>query len=398
MSLTTLHTTTAAEQAFWRAQVPTTDLDGLAAMESVYTAWLRDEARYVVYPMSRWDNAVKAYRTDARLERESAALAQEVWTFTLAVARNDRATLEKFALNAARAAAFWVGGEDATAASKAVRAAVKSALRGRDAHREDIEAEVTEKAAHYITAGITQGTEAPLSGRMEENMPLLDIFGLVGALEYFHALRPALAAADRRELALSSANLARDTRRALDDATYVLSGASVKEKDAARSLAAHRSRLAGMPDEERVVAEAERIIAVAALSGDYRRAAEDAEWMLADRLSASAEALLEAGLDFAADEDDEDDEDENAPAYAVAEGTWDALAVEFGVQSGEELQAVIAERVAAEAKAAGDTEAESGFITALTGDSKSARTQRLRRAAKKLDMDKVREVLAAALV
>jgi len=398
MSLTTLHTTTAAEQAFWRAQVPTTDLDGLTAMEGVYTAWLRDEARYVVYPMSRWDNAAKAYRTDARLERESAALAQEVWTFTLAVARNDRATLKKFALNAARAAAFWVGGEDATAASKAVRAAVKAALRGRDAHREDIEAEVTEKAAHYISAGVTKGTEAPLSGRVEEHMPLLDIFGLVGALEYFHALRPALAAADRHELALSSANLARDTRRALDDATYVLSGASIHEKDAARSLAAHCSRLAGMSDEERVVAEAERVVAVATLSGDYRRAAEDAEWMLADRLSASVDALLEAGLDFAAEEDEDDDEAEEAPLYAVAEGTWDAVAIEFGVQTGAELQAVIAERIATDAMAAGDKNAKTGFITALTGDSKCAHAQRLRRAAKKLDMDKVREVLAAALV
>lgn len=398
MSLTTLHTTTAAEQAFWRAQVPTTDLDGLAAMESVYTAWLRDEARYVVYPMTRWDREAKAYRTDARLERESAALAQEVWTFTLAVARNDRATLEKFALNAARAAAYCRSGstsETFTAASRAVYAAVKSALFDRDSYKADVMAEVSEKAAHYITAGVTKGTEAPLSGRVEEHMPLLDVFGLAGALEYFHALRPALAAADRRELALSSANLTRDTRRALDDATCALSGASIHEKDAARSLAAHRSRLAGMADEERVVAEAERVVAVAKMTGDYRRAAEDAEWMLADRLSASADALLEAGLDFAADEDDED---ENAPTYAVAEGTWDALAVEFGVQSGEELQAVIAERVAAEAKAAGDTEAEGGFITALTGDSKSARTQRLRRVAKKLDMGKVREVLAAALV
>lgn len=398
MSLTTLHTTTAAEQAFWRAQVPTTDLDGLIAMEGVYTAWLRDEARYVVYPMTRWDREAKAYRTDARLERESAALAQEVWTFTLAVARNDRATLEKFALNAARAAAFWVGGEDATAASKAVRAAVKAALRGRDAHREDIEAEVTEKAAHYITAGVTKGTEAPLSGRVEEHMPLLDVFGLVGALEYFHALRPALAAADRRELALSSANLTRDTRRALDDASYALSGASVKEKDATRSLAAHRSRLAGMTDEERVVAEAERVVAVAKMTGDYRRAAEDAEWMLADRLSASADALLEAGLDFAAEEDEDDDEAEEAPLYAVAEGTWDAVAIEFGVQTGAELQAVIAERIATDAMAAGDKNAKTGFITALTGDSKCAHAQRLRRAAKKLDMDKVREVLAAALV
>lgn len=396
MSLTTLHADTAAEQAFWRAQVPTTNLDGLAEMEGVYTAWLRDEARYVVYPMSRWDREAKAYRTDARLERESAALAQEVWTFTLAVARKDRKTLTEFALNAARAAAFWVGGEDATAASKAVRAAVKAALRGRDAHREDIEAEVTEKAAHYISAGVTKGTEAPLSGRVEEHMPLLDVFGLVGALEYFHALRPALAAADRSELALSSANLARDTRRALDDATYVLSGASIHEKDAARSLAAHRSRLAGMPDEERVVAEAERVVAVATLSGDYRRAAEDAEWMLADRLSASADALLEAGLDFAADEDD--DEAAEAPQYAVAEGTWDAVAIEFGVQTGAELQAVIAERIATDAMAAGDKNAKTGFIAALTGDPKCAHAQRLRRAAKKLDMDKVRGVLAAALV
>ncbi|GAA2570533.1 hypothetical protein [Microbacterium binotii] len=397
MSLTALHADTAAEQAFWRSQIPTTDLDGLAEMEGVYTAWLRDEARYVVYSMSRWDREAKVWRTDARLEREAAALAQEVWTFTLAVARNDAKTLAEFALNAARAAAFWVGGEDATAASKAVRAAVKAALRGRDAHREDIEAEVTEKAAHYISAGVTKGTEAPLSGRVEEHMPLLDIFGLVGALEYFHALRPALAAADRHEITLSSANLARDTRRALDDATYMLSGASVKEKDAARSLAAHRSRLAGMSDEERVVAEAERVVAVATLSGDYRRAAEDAEWMLADRLSASADALLEAGLDFAADEDEDDDEAE-APQYAVAEGTWDAVAVEFGVQTGKELQAVIAERIAMDAKASGAKDVESGFITALTGDSKSAYSQRLRRAAKKLDMDKVRGVLAAALV
>lgn len=394
MSLTTLHTTTAAEQAFWRAQVPTTDLDGLTAMEGVYTAWLRDEARYVVYPMTRWDREAKAYRTDARLERESAALAQEVWTFTLAVARNDRATLEKFALNAARAAAFWVGGEDATAASKAVRAAVKAALRGRDAHREDITAEVTEKAAHYITAGVTKNTEAPLSGRVEENMPLLDIFGLVGALEYFHALRPALAAADRRELALSSSNLARDTRRALDDATCTLSGATVEEKDAARSLAAHRSRLAGMTDEERVVAEAERVVAVAKMTGDRRRAAEDAEWMLEDRLTASADALLDAGLDFAAEEDDED----AAPQYAVAEGTWDAVAVRFGVQSGEELQAVIAERMAKDAKAAGAKDVQTGFIAALTGDSTSARTRLLRRRADALDLDEVRAVLAAALI
>lgn len=390
-TLTELHADTASEQAFWRQQIPATDLDGLAAMEDVYVAWLREEARYVVYPMSRWDNATKSYRTDPRLEREAAALAQEVWTFTLAVARNDSKTLERFALNAARAAAYWVGGEDVTAASKAVKAAVNSALRGRDAHREDIEAEVSEKAAHYITAGVTQGTEAPLSGKVEEFMPLLDIFGLVGALEYFHALRPALAAADRAELALTDANLARDTRRALDDATYVLSGATVKEKDAARSLAAHRSRLAGMSDDERVVAEAERLVAVEALSGDYRRAAEEAEWMLEDRLSASADALLEAGVDFAADDDDDEDEDE-APQYAVAEGTWDAAAKQFGVATGDELQAVIAERMA---KDAGD---KGGFITALTGDAKSARTQRLRRAAKKLDLAQVREVLAAALV
>lgn len=400
MSIKTLHQDFTTELAFWQAQIPTTDLDGLAAMEAVYTAWLRDEARYVVYPTTRWDNEAKAYRMNDRLERESEALAREVWTFTLAVARKDaedRKFLSKFALNAARAAAFWVGGDDVTDASKAVRAAVKSALRGRDAHREDIEAEVTEKAAHYISAPLTAGAAAPLSGRVEEHMPLLDIFGLAGLLEYFRDLRSAIAAADRHELALTGANLARDARRALDTATRALSGATLEEKDAARSLAAHRSRLAGMTDDERVVAEAERVVAVAKMTGDRRRAAEDAEWMLEDRLTASADALLDAGLDFAADDEDADDEPQ-APVYAVTEGSWDALAPQFGVQDGAELQAVIAERMAADAKAAGDADAKGGFITALTGDAKSARTQVLRRRAKALDMDAVRSALSAALV
>ncbi|MEZ3155944.1 hypothetical protein AB1K56_03365 [Microbacterium sp. BWR-S6Y] len=398
MSLSTLHTDTVAEQTFWRQQVPATDLDGLAVMEDVYVAWLRDEARYVVYPMTRWDDTAKAYRTDARLESESAALAQEVWTFTLATARQndeDKKLLAAFALNAARAAAFWVGGEDVTAASKAVRAAVKSALRGRDAHRGDIESDVAEKAAHYITEPLTAGAAAPLSGRVEEHMPLLDIFGLVGALEYFHALRPALAAAERKELALSDANLARDTRRALDDATRALSGATVEEKDAARSLAAHRSRLAGMTDDERVVLEAERIVAISKMRGYRRWAAEDAAWMLDDRLTASADEMLDAGLDFAAEEDDEEPK---KPMYEVADGSWDALASQFGVQDGAELQAIIAERMATDRKAAGEERVQTGFIAALTGDAKSARAQALRRAAKKLDLDAVRTALAAALV
>lgn len=402
MSLTALHTDTAAEQAFWRSQIPTTDLDGLAEMEGVYTDWLRDEARYVVYPATRWDNGAKAYRTDARLEREAAALAQEVWTFTLAVARNDRKTLGKFALNAARAAAYCRSGstsETYTAASRAVYAAVKSALFDRDSHKADVLAEVSEKAAQYVTAGVMNGTEAPLSGRVEEHVPLLDVFGLVGALEYFHALRPALAAADRHELALSDTSLRREALRALDDATYVVT-ATRREKDAARGLAAHRALLEGMGAAERVVADAERIAYIASMDPKHRADAGRAQWVLDSHDASSVEALLDTGLDFAADEDEDEDGDEaaEAPLYAVAEGTWDAVAVEFGVQTGEELQAVIAERIATDAKAAGAKDVQTGFIAALTGDSKSARTQRLRRVAKKLDMGKVREVLAAALV
>lgn len=398
-TLTTLHADTAAEQAFWRQQIPTTDLDGLTAMESVYTAWLRDEARYIVCPMSRWDREAKAYRTDARLERESAALAQEVWTFTLAVARRDTKTLEKFALNAARAAAYCRSGstsETFTAASRAVYAAVKSALYDRDSYKVDVMAEVSEKAAHYITAGVTKGTEAPLSGRVEEHMPLLDIFGLVGTLEYFHALRSALAAAERRELTLSDVNLKRDAHVAQDDFALAVT-ATQREKYAARSLSAHRASLEEMPNAERPTAEADRVVRIAGLDQKYRTAHEHADSVLSAYNASSVEALLDAGLDFAADEDD-DDEVEEAPQYAVSEGTWDAVAVEFGVQSGEELQAVIAERIATDAKAAGAKDVESGFIAALTGDPKCAHAQRLRRAAKKLDMDKVRGVLAAALV
>ena len=399
MSLTALHADTAAEQAFWRSQIPTTDLDGLAEMEGVYTAWLRDEARYVVYPMSRWDREAKAYRTDARLERESAALAQEVWTFTLAVVRNDRKTLTEFALNAARAAAYCRSGstsETYTAASRAVYAAVKSALFDRDSYKADVMAEVSEKAAHYITVGVTKGAEAPLSGRVEEHMPLLDIFGLVGVLEYFHGLRPALAAADRRELTLSDVNLRRDAHVAQDDFALAVT-ATQREKYAARSLSAHRASLAGMTNAERLTTEADRVARIAGLDQKYRTAHEHADWVLGAYDASSVEALLDTGLDFAADEDD-DDEVEEAPQYAVAEGTWGAVAVQFGVQSGEDLQAVIAERIATDAKAAGAKDVQTGFIAALTGDSKSAHAQRLRRAAKKLDMNEVRAVLAAALV
>lgn len=399
MTLATLHTDFTSELAFWQAQIPECDLAGLAAMEDVYTAWLLEEARYVIYPATRFDRETQAFRTDARREREAAALATEAWLFVHAVATSDKDALDAFALNAARATTFWVGGDNATAASKAVRAIITKALRGRDAHREDIEAEVSEKAAHYISAGVTAGAAAPVSGNVEEHMPLMDVFGLAGLLEYLHALGPALAAADRSELALTGANLRRDTVRALDDLTYAFAGMTMDEKDAARSLAAHRSNLAGMTDEERVVAEAERITKNAAEKRPERvKAAAGAGALLDSRSAASVDMLSESGFDIAGADDEDDDDAPQEPRYEVIEGSWDALAPRFGVENGAELQAIIAERMAAEARAAGDPEAKGGFITALTGEAKSAKTQRLRKRAKALDLVEVRTALAAVLV
>lgn len=395
MTLATLHTDFTSELAFWQAQIPECDLAGLAAMEDVYTAWLLEEARYVIYPATRFDRETQAFRTDARREREAAALATEAWLFVHAVATSDKDALDAFALNAARATTFWVGGDNATAASKAVRAIITKALRGRDAHREDIEAEVSEKAAHYISAGVTAGAAAPVSGNVEEHMPLMDVFGLAGLLEYLHALGPALAAADRSELALTGANLRRDTVRALDDLTYAVSGLTVDEKDAARSLAAHRSNLAGMTDEERVVAEAERITKNAAEKRPERvKAAAGAHTLLDSRSSASVDALSESGFDIAEADDDEPE----APRFEVQDGAWDALAADFDFEDGTVFKAVIADRIALDAKAAGDKDAKAGNIAALTGDAKSAETQRLRKRAKALDMDAVRTALSAVLV
>lgn len=285
LTATDLHARIADEVAFYAPHVGVTDREGLKTMEPVYRDWLLAEARHVVYPAARFNRETQTFATDARHEARAERLAADAWAIIMEGVTRPRKSDLRIA-----PALSAVATPSAPVAKKA-KAVAAAATRVEIAHRDDVAAEVGFAAARAVTKRYTAAAAAPVSGHVEEHMPLMDIFAAAALLEYLDALTPALAVT--KDHGASEALLAQEAQ------------------DALSSLRDHRA----------VTQADHRAARKAAANGEEHA-------VLAGR---SALAL---------------DDDLDSPIEDEVEGVWDAALPVFeplGVRDAEELQVIISE-------------------------------------------------------
>lgn len=369
-----------------------TDQAGIRAMASWYRSVLLDAARKAVYSESRYAMLAQDIldgRIDlgSRPERKAAVLADEAWTIIVAGATG--ASLANFVLTAMHEATFWSEDIEVTAAAMAVRGVAKKATRGVEGYLDDVQAVVAEKAAAALTKTATAGVATPITGN-QHRYPVMDIPGMEALVEYLAALAPAMRETDRRALPLKGSYLDQAAQRALDATERKKMGASGRAMKARRVYGAFLASLDGMSEAERVVAIAERETRIAAMPAHDQRDAREAERAI-DEGEGVMSLSEEDGVDAVA-------------GSITSSDPWSLIAPRFSTENepltGQELQVVLEEVLdITPAERFEDKKAITSGAISRFYDSKKQRAdyERLQKAKKRIDIDEVREALAAVL-